>query len=683
MIENIEQARQVAADLRQNMGETLKLLKDLRKVRDRQMADVLSTFAAVLPPRYQEFWTPSQTPEVEAEITDISQLLVSNEPSLEAVLKSTDRTLLPKAQKHEAAAEALLAQLSPVAFRQQRYDAMLGDPFCVVAVDHHGPGAALGDYAEHEDLKKYAESDEADEEGPKGKYRKAYRDEKSKPDPGDPHERAYKRVTKDAAMDDGLRVSRRVVDLATWAGEVEVKEGKPVCQVGMEEYDAALNPLISSLAGYGLKKVGSRVVCEGSAAEPMVGDRASDWTATGTIAASQSVHCIYIRTTEELCAIIEGKGEDGGAIFIRQPQPKPGKTGYYIAAAHVKPRGKLVDRFRPFMYGMIVEAQELNAAVSVAKAMAYAEAARNEYQVEGVKPGVEPLDPTRESKSTETGGGTSEPLAGEIKRVPSTDMDVPAYITYLNEAIERYRSKEFFSGSGTAGESARHLARVQTAQLTKLVPIQNVCSEQDREMIEDIFACYADAGETFYVPDRPQASEDRSRREEMQMLNMHEVTPEIARLPVQYIVTTGAETPEARYAQMQVSGEQMDRGTWGITTHRHNAGVKDPAAEEALWVEDQLAQGLIGEGLKHGLDIMRPMVEAFVASIVPQPAQEETIEEPPVDPMADPMMVDPSMVDPMAPPVADPALLDVPVPMQETEIAPGTVPDVAGNFMGV
>lgn len=573
-ISTVAQAQDLRDKMRKEGGWHTRL-QGWRQIRDRNQDAELQRFAAMLPLELREHFVPSQTPVVDDEIESLKAILAANEPEVQVVSLLASRDAINVAQEAEPGIEALHHELWPIETRMARYDAMLGDAVAFNVTDRLPPGEEIGKYADRKELQDYADAEDRDEAKatPAQKaYRKKYEDSGN-------HDTAYNDVVDEAKRADRMRWQNRVLDMEHIYWFEDEYGVSMFCEVS----ETAIAPVIDTLEGYGVKQVDNRlVITKDSKAyeDSALGTEQFAYDGSCNVEDTQTVTVTHIRTRESTAILVEGmpsKGneKDGLLITFDSPFPKERHTcGAYITAGRVKKRGRVADRYEPVVMPLIVTAQQLNIAKSVQNALIYAESARDTVQQKSDNK-IPPLEPTLASKGKAVRDQKLPvSIQGEIVRIPTTGIEIARIVEMLEQEIQSYRSREFFSGTGSSGEPALHLARLQTAQLTKLVPLQTRCATTDKRQIMDILAAQAASGESLYL--HTPAPGTRSAGSEPQASEPLELTPEMCSAELDVEITIGAETPESQYAQWQVSQSAVDHGDYGMTEHRNRIGIKDP-----------------------------------------------------------------------------------------------------------
>lgn len=667
---------------------------EFRKVRDRQMEDLLNDFKAMLPEKMQQHFVPYQSAEPEHEIQVLKHITVSNVSEIQVIATSKDRGLGKRPQELEDALIALDEALWPQQVALDELDGMFGDGWVGVSLEKIQGSPALSQFSDSAALKAEMETaaedatdttTEADpyDDAPAAQYARAYQDALPAADNTDhAHELAYGTVTDNARMADGLRWQIRVIESLTfdpWLGP----DGR--VQKAVEQGEIELNPCIETYAEYGLgiSEDGKRfTLTENGSDAPDAGDPLGAVTVPlrehgggGVPGGGKMVKYMQIRTLEETIVYLEHPGRSTAAdpgCIIRFPNPFGGKsTGYYIIAGNTKLRGNPVDRYDPPILPLLVETQHLNMVKSAMLAMAYAEASRDLYQEANPSP-VQPADASRETKSIQTKDGAAPPVAmGTVQRLPETGIDMKVVLEMIETTLDRFRSRELLAGSGSSSETGVHLARLQTQLLTQLVPYQVSRATTRKQILQDFLLFVLASGERVVIPWLPQDQE--------RVAQPREITPAHARLPVVIRYTLGADTPESKAAREQMSQQQTEFGTISMETHMENAGVKDPEAERRLIAKDAVRAKMIGTAKEGGFlvntvaDLLDQYVKAGLAARL-GPVNPIAPIVPPIDPNA------PPPVDTTAPP---PAAMGAGIPadgggVSPVQMGPAGVPIAAG-----
>lgn len=601
-IEGIEDARRLRQRLLDEGRAWHEQLVRWRRLLNRETERELEALGQALPKRLRAAWDPYQADDAAAEVEDVAALLVANEPDLELVLTKPGASAT-QGQQLEDALTAFYQQHWPPEFRADAYKAVLGDGIAVEAWDKLAPGAAVRAYGDRAGLRAYAEGADDGEpaESARGRYRQAY--QRAAGTDEERHNAAYREVTDEALREDGARWRHRLVDPLAFYAFIRRGASDAEVTVGMEDEITDVHPAVEALAGYGVRLVGTELRC--GDADALGGESApADGIAVGSCDSGQQGRVRYtqIRTRDQVVVLVEGVGgTDGDALFVSLDQPFAGSTGYYVKGGRTKLRGSLAQRFQPVILPLLVEQQIFNEVETARLAMAWAEASREEVQLDAPLGGPQPYDATqREAAKPLVSGDAGRPVVGgEVKRVETTGVDMAAMAGDHLARMQAFRSREFFSGSGAASESGRHLAQTQTAQLTKLVPIQTRFAASDKRQLLDVVAVHARTGEPLHVQGVPAL--DKRDRQGVQQVRGYVVTQELARLPFDLRVTIGADTPQAQWAKQQVSREEVQFGTYGLSDHRDIVGVRNPTEAVRRMTLDALTRAFFGTAQEPGV----------------------------------------------------------------------------------
>jgi len=147
----------------------------------------------------------------------------------------------------------------------------------------------------------------------------------------------------------------------------------------------------------------------------------------------------------------------------------------------------------------------------------------------------------------------------------------PMVRVHSTEELHAHEPLIGFAGTGSAGESGQHLARAQTAILTELTAYQANVAEVCKRVHQCIDAYTIATGESIKVTYVPESDgEKRSKAE------VRELTPKMAKLPIDVTYTIGSRTPEGDWAAEQMSRTRWLDGVYGLTEHQKQIGITDP-----------------------------------------------------------------------------------------------------------
>ncbi|MCR4340831.1 MAG: hypothetical protein NUW01_13205 [Gemmatimonadaceae bacterium] len=578
-----------ALALKEQLNVPLVRVPQYRQAVDGRMEN-LDALRKVIAPDYKKTFIPVQTAIPNKALFRLTNIMASNPHEFAAVVRSTDQGEVNLGQDYEDAHVAIDELIFTTEIKR-KLRGFIADSYGVVAVDVKPSREVLAKYADRNDLESYAEDDGRveEEDTPRSKYRARYQSIESADEKAgrtrtkrERHEDAYDAVTTDAMLADGLCITVRVPDILTFRGFQT--DGDPHCfAIGMEYGQKQLNPLLDALSGFGLKVSDGLLYIEDES-DKRKRPRTASYEALGVgmIAESQSattsgetwVEYCQIRTCEETLILIEHpagkKGADGEpGVLIRVPNLFGNKyTGYFLIEGDAKTRsGSLEDRYEPPIKALIVEAQHYNLLRSAYEAMALEESTRAPYvPMEKGGGGIE--DSTEETKSVQPQDGVPQ-VAGEIKRVESTGAKLQEILDHVTQELHLHEPLLNFAGTGAAGESGQHLARAQTAILSELTPYQANVAEVCKRVHACIDAYTIATGETIKIA-YAKHEDERTKAE------IRELTPKMAKLPIDVIYTIGSRTPEGDWAAEQIQTNRWKDGIIGLTELQRELGYRDP-----------------------------------------------------------------------------------------------------------
>lgn len=674
---------ETAADvikLRDQMRTDKARLVSRRQILDGRLPQ-MAAFKAMLADHVQKAFMEYQDPVPGEELFTIIDLMVANQAEIKVLVRSTEQPLINAGQRLEYALEALDERLFPITTQIDECHFM-GEGYQVLSLEPLPGGEHIAQYGDHESLRAYAEEerDEEDDEddGPEARYRRAYRQH------GD-HEKAYDAVTREALINDGLRMRVRVVNSMTFDCFEGDEEGQ--IAIGMEYGQKPLNPLLQAFEDYGLRREGGRLVLDGGGTSPSysaLGAVTLPPVATmgGTDATDEMGELVgwtMIRTHEQTVVLIEHPAhsdpKDPGVLFTFDNLFGGKSTGYYLISGDKLPRERFEDRYRPPLWALMHDSQRVSLLSTAYQTMALEEATRDVYVQDVRGMAIQPHDASEESKAPRAVDGDRSPVVagGEVKRVAETGIKLEEATRLAIELRDRHTMSEFFVGSGSSSETGVHLARLQTALLTKMTPYQIKRAAVHKRILQDVLCMVRHTGETVMIPYLPKTADPDSRT-----MEIREITPKLAKLPIDIQYTIGADTPQSDYARMQVSGEQMQLGTWSMSTHRENSGVKDPAREVKLIAIDNIVREYVGTADQPGrlatqvasiLDrYTKAKIEQQYGPLPPEPMPIA------VDAMGNPVM----QPQPMMPPMGGIGV-NMPNGSPAVQVAPGGAPVEPGG----
>lgn len=676
-----------AKKLKESLNQAPVRVPQYREIIDQRMS-TLDAFRQVIAPDYQKAWVPAQTSIPNKALFRLTNIMASNPHEFSASVRSTDQTEVNLGQAYEDAHVAIDELIFTTEIKR-KMRGFLGDSYGVVALDVRPSRETLAKYADRKGLEAYAEGDDDDDDEsdePKAKYRRRYRqisddDEKKQRTrtKRERHEDAYDAVTTDAMLADGLCLTVRVPDIMTFRGFQTDGDANSFA-IGMEFGQKQLNPLLDALEDYGLKEKDGLLYIEDDG-DKRKRKRSASYEALGVgmIAESQSrgntagetwVEYTQIRTCEETIILIEhpkGKQSNDGepGVVIRVPNLYGNKyTGYFLIEGDAKSRsGSLENRYEPPLKSLISEAQHYNLLRSAYEAMGIEEATRAVYghDESGGAGAIEP-DSTQETKSAQPQDGQPIPVTPfVVKRIETSGAKLQEILDHSTQELHLHEPLLGFAGTGAAGESGQHLARAQTAHLTELTPYQANVAEVCKRVHQAIDAYVIATGETIkiaYVPERT-ADAERTKAQ------IRELTPKMAKLPIDTTYTIGSRTPEGDWAAEQMSTGRYKDGVYGLTEHQRQIGIKDPVQTQFDTGVDSMLGSV--KGVLEGE--IGPLLKEYVKKQVQQ-----AFGPPPVilDQFGQPMPPGGA-----PPPMAAPPMVPGPTPVQQ---ATQSTPVASGGF---
>jgi hypothetical protein len=366
----------------------------------------------------------------------------------------------------------------------------------------------------------------------------------------------------------------------------------------VETGEKSLNPLLEAFADYGLRydKDTGKVFIRGETTEA-VGARAYLPPQSSGADLSQRVAYTEIRTREHIYVLIEHpklkkrapRGQQGekGVVF-RFPNPfGPRTTGYVLVPGDVTTDEDPAYKYQPVIEGVLSTAQALNVLMTARLSASLEEALAPAY----IRPTPEQqVLPSEEEKAPSIDQTNREipVIPGEIKRVETPNADLAKAEQRLLDETNLYRMSEVQQGEATSEASGHRLA-IQVSQADiQMVPYQNVRKDAMEEIMKGIVYAVRKHGLPVYIPAMP---EKPARGEKVRVADMAVITPEMADLPFDLIITLGAETPVTKYAKWAALAERMEQGTAGYQTVVEQSDTEDPDEEIARVFEGKMLIG--------------------------------------------------------------------------------------------
>ena len=392
-------------------------------------------------------------------------------------------------------------------------------------------------------------------------------------------------------------------------------------EVIAETSDKLLNPLLTALHSYGLRfdESKSRLYEEETGSDAVGAGGAKSLSSP-----DMALRCRYteIRTRNEIAIMIEhpkiaektkgrsartgrGAAEEDKGVVLRFDNPfGPYTTGYVLVPGDVTTEDCEEDKYQPPVLAAINSAQALNVLSTAQLSAALEEAFAPPYTA--VKPEqMEP--PSGERKAPEQREGEIPMVPGEIKRVEAPAADLERVADRLIDEEAPYRFREVLGGDATSDSSGHKLA-LQVAQADiQMVPYQNTRADAIKEMMMGVLYAVRRHGLNVYIPTLP-GGERRGDKGGLRVQKRARLTPEMADLDFDLIVTLGAETPTTRYAKLAALREQEEAGIVGYQTVVEQSGAENP--------EDEIARVFEGKALKAVMEENIPRLSEMISAAV-------------------------------------------------------------------
>ena len=631
-------------ELRRPFLERDKVWKARRDVRFRRMHDKLK--ALPLNPRVADtalMVHQSEVPNQEVHVR--TKRLVANKPRFEVVIHDDEPKSQALGQELEDGVKALYkwTNRGKVPFDWKLTELQQGDGLGLAkAVWVPGHGDTLGAY----DLDAIDEEDEDDTKpgaGARNKARASYRKELAKiPEGAEAREdQAYDTVTETALRAELPPVRFVAVDPVGRCYWFTDDDG---IELIAEVSEKRLNPLLSAFADQRLRFDSSRsrlfVDEDGS---DVVGDGGEPQNSRIDL----SLRCLYteIRSRTEIVILIEhpkitekapkasrkqSRDEDKGVILRFTNPFGPYTTGYALVPADVTTEDREEDKYQPPILASLVAAQELNVLGTAQLSAALEGALAPPYAM--VKPESAP-SPTDDTKAPKKREGEIPLIPGEIKRIEAPSGDLERIADRIISEESAYRFREVLSGDATSDTSGHRLA-LQVAQADiQMVPYQTARADAIKELLMGVLYAIRRHGLTVYIPTLPDGQR-QGQRGALRVQDRARLTPEMADLNFDLIVTLGAETPTTKYAKLAALREEEEAGIIGYQTVVEQSGAENP--------EDEIARVFEGKGLKRVMegilprlsDLITAAVERRFAALTEPPPEEMPAEMPAEDLMA-------------------------------------------------
>ena len=374
-----------------------------------------------------------------------------------------------------------------------------------------------------------------------------------------------------------------------------------------------LNPLLSAFKDdYNLRIVDNRLILDKDGSEA-ISDQTSSSSADHDNLQDE-VNYVEIRTRTQIAILIEhpklknvrGRPKkadpgDKGVILVFKNPFGPFTTGYALIEGDVTTDSSPTDKYQPPILASLIEAQIGNVLTTVRVNAAVEEALAPPY----IKVAPEtPLSPSDEDKTpTTTEGREITMVPGEIKRVESPNADLDKADARIKDEAAPYRFQDALMGEATADTSGHRLAlQVGQADL-QLAPYQEARAKGLVEIFKGIIYAIKAHGLTVYIPTIPDSAAQTG--DKLRVMEQAKITPEMADLQFELIVTLGAETALSRYAKWQALDQRHQQGTLSFQSLMEQSDVENP--------EDEIAR--VFEG-KLFLNVMQAIIPAIAQAAV-------------------------------------------------------------------
>lgn len=386
-----------------------------------------------------------------------------------------------------------------------------------------------------------------------------------------------------------------------------------------------LNPLIEAFKDYNLRLVDNRIIVDEDGSEAFssttIPHRYSAYSGgIGSFPHSTHVNSeveyTEIRTREMIYILIEhpaiesrttNRPEDDGSrgIVLSFDNPfGPYTTGYAVVAGDVTTEEAPEDKYQPPILGVLANTQAENVLMTARLSGAIDAALSPAYQA--VKED-QPLPPDDEDKVPTTESATEIPVVqGEIKRVPSPVADLKSIEDRVASELGEFKMTESVLGDATSDTSGHRLA-IQVAQADiQLTPYQNNRAHAITELLKGIIYSVRKHGLPIFIPTLP---EKRRTGKQVEFSEPAKITPEMADLPFELVVTLGAETPVTKFAKWQALADREAKGTLGYQTVIEESDVENPEEEITRVFEGKMLKSLMEEIQPRLAELMMQMVE--------------------------------------------------------------------------
>lgn len=553
--------------------------------------------------------------------------LVANPPRFEVVIYADDPATQRLGQDLEDGVKGTYRWMNEgkVAWDWKVTQFQQGDGLGVGKIEYMpGHGDVLRDY-DIDDLVKDDEDEEDDEDGQKGRRNKArgeYRTALEKYEGKDNAEaKAYGDIT-EAMLKKELPPFRLLAPDPLSCYWFDDDDGRiaVIAEVGTK----LLNPLLTAFSSYGLKLDGdgTRLVLDpgglpalGGATVPRSaggvasggwdrGDAAWSGGAGGT---EHAIGYTEIRTRYEIAILLEHpkikeevgkKDKTDRGVVLRFPNPfGPYTTGYALVPGDVTTETAPEDAYQPPILAALSVAQPQNVLTTARLSAALEGAFAPPYLKQ--TPDM-PMTPSEEDKTSEARTGRQIPaIPGEIKRIESPTEDLEHIDKRLTDDVAPNVFRDVLEG-GAQSEATGHRLAIQVGQADlQMVPYQNARAKALTELLKGILYAVRSHGLTIYIPTIPGGPRG-SNKGGLRVSEHAKLTPEMADLTFELLVTLGAETPVTKYAKYQSLRDREEAGTVGYQTVFEQSDVENP--------EDEISRVFEGKLLKATMEQAIPLM---------------------------------------------------------------------------
>jgi hypothetical protein len=410
-------------------------------------------------------------------------------------------------------------------------------------------------------------------------------------------------------------------------------------EVMVEVGEKTLHPLLATFGDYGLRydSEQNRLYTE-DGADVAGGQTTVEYERSDL---STRVNYTEVRTRDKIGILVEHpiirlkagqnprnlSSDERGVMMVFDNPFGPYTTGYVLVPADITTENDEADRFQPPILAALNVAQPLNILATAQLSAALENALAPKYVKVSPEQQVSTSD---EDKSPEAKEGEIPSIAGEIKRVEKTAVELERIQDRLLGQAAPYTFQDALSGDATSDTSGHRLA-IQVAQADiQMVPYQNARADAIKELMMGIIYAVRRHGLTIYIPTLPDSirSSGGSR-----VTDQAKLTPEMADLHFDLIVSLGSETPVTTYAKWQALQQREEAGTLGFQSLMEQSNVENP--------EDEINRVFEGKMLKATMEQAIPQLAEMIATAV-KTRMQSFLEPPEEEIPPDMMQADPA-----------------------------------------